>query len=222
MTFDLSSHLGCMTRAVKDLERDGRPAKAIVASRVFDTDAADLWDAITTAERIPRWFAPVSGDLRLGGRYQIEGNAGGTITACEPPEHLALTWEYSGTVSWVAVRLTPEAAGTRLELEHVAHADDRDVPEELRGHWEKFGPGAGGVGWDLGFMGLARHLADPDAVMSPEEAMAWMVSDEAKELYRITSAAWGQAAIAAGEPEAEALAAAERTRAFYSGEAPTS
>jgi uncharacterized protein YndB with AHSA1/START domain len=221
MTFDLGSHLGCMTRAVRDLEWDGRPAKGVIASRVFDTDAADLWDAITNPERIPRWFSPVSGDLSLGGRYQIEGNAGGEITTCQPPSDLALTWEYSGTISWVKVKLTPEEGGTRLELEHIAHSDGVDVPEELRDHWEKYGPGAGGVGWDLGFMGLARHLADPDAALSPEEAMAWMVSDEAKEMYRITSEAWGRAAIAAGEPEAEALAAAERTRAFYAGEAPT-
>ena len=31
----------------------------------------DLWEALTSAERIPRWFAPVSGDLRLGGRFQV-------------------------------------------------------------------------------------------------------------------------------------------------------
>ena len=47
-----------------------------------------LWDACTNAERIPRWFLPVSGDLRLGGRYQLEGNAGGTIERCDPPRSL--------------------------------------------------------------------------------------------------------------------------------------
>lgn len=45
MAFDLAVHLGAMTREVRNLERDGQPAKAVVASRVYDTDAADLWDA---------------------------------------------------------------------------------------------------------------------------------------------------------------------------------
>jgi hypothetical protein len=50
----------------------------------------DVWDAITSAERIPRRFLPVSGDLRLG-RYQLQGNAGGEITGCNPPRHLRLS-----------------------------------------------------------------------------------------------------------------------------------
>ena len=36
-------------------------------------------DALTDPERIGRWFLPISGDFRLGGRYQFEGNAGGKI-----------------------------------------------------------------------------------------------------------------------------------------------
>jgi uncharacterized protein YndB with AHSA1/START domain len=42
---------------------------------------------------IPRWFLPIAGDLRLGGRFQLEGNAGGEITECRPPRRLAVTWE---------------------------------------------------------------------------------------------------------------------------------
>ena len=44
--------------------------------RTYETTIVDLWDAITSAERIPRRFLPISGDLRLGGRYQLEGHAG--------------------------------------------------------------------------------------------------------------------------------------------------
>ena len=67
---------------------DGRDAKQIVAERTYPAPAADVWDALTNTERLPRWFAPVSGDLHLGGRYAIEGNASGTITvvrAAPPP-----------------------------------------------------------------------------------------------------------------------------------------
>ena len=67
--------------------RRARPARSPI-SAVYDTTLDDLWDACTNAERIPRWFLPVSGELRDGGRYQLEGNAGGTIERCDPPTRL--------------------------------------------------------------------------------------------------------------------------------------
>ena len=85
------------------MERDGRPARAVTLSRGYATSVEDLWDAVTNPERIPRWFLPVSGELEPGGRYQLEGNAGGLITACEPRSHLALTWEFGEDLSWVEV-----------------------------------------------------------------------------------------------------------------------
>lgn len=211
MTFDLSDHLGLMQRAVHNLERDGKPAKAVIAARVYPTDAADLWDALTRPERIKRWFAPVSGDLRQGGSYQVEGNASGSITECAPHQHIALTWEFGGGISWVELRLTPEGEGTRLELTHTAHIDP---------HWDKFGPGAVGVGWDLSFMGLARHIAEPSTAVAAEAVEGWYATDEYKGLVRTTSDDWGRAAIGAGEERGHALAAAETTRAFYTGETP--
>jgi uncharacterized protein YndB with AHSA1/START domain len=211
MSFDLAAHFGTMTRTVENVERDGKPAKAVVASRVYDTDAADLWDALTKPERLKRWFTPVSGDLRLGGKYQLEGNAGGTITECVPEQRIAVTWEFGGGVSWVSVTLSPEGAGTRLELTHTAHIDP---------HWDQFGPGAVGVGWDLGFMGLARHLAEPEADLPQEAVAGWHETPEAKAFLGKASSDWGRAAIAAGEPEDKALAAAEATRRFYTGEMP--
>jgi uncharacterized protein YndB with AHSA1/START domain len=211
MSFDLAAHFGTMTRAVENTERDGKPAKAVIASRVYDTDAGDLWNALTTPARLKRWFTPISGDLELGGKYQFEGNAGGTITECVPEKRIAVTWEFAGGVSWVTVTLTSEGAGTRLQLQHVAHIDP---------HWEQFGPGAVGVGWDLGFMGLARHLADPASNFMQEEAANWHERPEAREFIRNASTDWGRAATAAGEPADEARAAAERTRQFYTGEMP--
>jgi len=209
MPFDLAAHLGAMSRTVENLERDGQPAKAVIASRSYDTDAADLWDALTSPARLRRWFAPVTGELRLGGRYQVEGNASGTITACEPERHVAATWEFMGAVSWIEIDLRPDGTGTRLELRHIA---------PLSEHWDKYGPGAVGVGWELGFLGLAAHLERPgDDVRA--EGTGWETSDEAKRLVRASSDGWGEAAIAAGEERGHALAAAEATRRFFSGEA---
>jgi len=212
MTFDLAGHLGAMVRTVRELERDGRPARAVIAWRIYDTDAADLWDAVTRPERLARWFAPVTGELVLGGRYQVEGNAGGTITACEPERRIELTWEFAGVPSWVTVTLTPEGEGTRLELEHVAHVSP---------HWDTYGAGATGVGWDLAFMGLARHLAEPQAAVAQEALAGWFASPEALDFIRTTSDDWGRAAIGGGADPDWALKAAEATRKFYSGEPPT-
>ena len=111
MGFDFESYLGAVERSVASLERDGRPARAITLSRSYPTTACDLWDAVTNGERIPRWFLPIQGKLEPGGRFQFEGNAGGAITACEPPARLALTWEFGGDVSWVEVRIADDGAG---------------------------------------------------------------------------------------------------------------
>ena len=91
MEIDVARVLGLVTRTVRNFEKDGKPASTVTLTRLFDTSVDDLWDALTSKERIPRWFLPVEGDLRLGGRYQLKGNAGGTITACTPPSHFAAT-----------------------------------------------------------------------------------------------------------------------------------
>src|SRR4029434_452351 len=99
MTQDIAGLIGAVTREVTGREHDGRPARVVSASRTYDTTMEDVWDAVTNAERIPRWCLPVSGDLRLGGRYQLQGNAGGEITRCEPPRAVGMTWEFGGEVS---------------------------------------------------------------------------------------------------------------------------
>lgn len=209
MSLDLAAHLRGMTRTVRNLERDGQPAKAVIASCVYDTDPADLWNALTDPKRIPRWFLPVSGDLRLGGRYQFQGNARGTITECVPHKKIGATWEFGTAVTWVTVTLTPEGNRTRLELEHVAITDPNLPP---------FGPGAVGVGWELGLSGLAWHVAEPTASIDPATGAAWPTTPEGKEFVRTSSTGWGEADIAAGENPAKARAGAEMTRQFYTGE----
>jgi uncharacterized protein YndB with AHSA1/START domain len=204
--------LGAEFRRVEDREHDGKPAKVVVATRLYDTDREDLWDALTNRTRIPRWFLPVEGDLRLGGRYQLQGNAGGTITRCDPPEALDLTWEFGGSTSWVTVRLATEGERTKLTLEHIALASDTDQ------HWKQFGPGAVGVGWDLALGALERYMKGNSADrVDPQAAAAWMRSPEGKSFMRACAEAWSQAHITAGEDPEIARGMAERTAAFYTG-----
>ena len=212
MPFDIAAHLGATHREVRNVEREGQSAKDVVASRIYDTDAGDLWDAVTDPERIKRWFAPVTGELKLSGRFHIEGNASGTITSCDPGRGFAGTWEFGGYTSWIEVFVFPEGEKARLEIHHIAHHPNP--------HWTQYGAGAGGVGWELGLLGLAEHLKRPADDVRAEGLNGWETSDEAKELVRASSADWGRAAIEGGDERQEALHAAEATRRFYSGEAP--
>jgi uncharacterized protein YndB with AHSA1/START domain len=209
MPIDPASALGAETRLVATRDHEGKPARVVVATRTYPTHVEDLWDALTNPERIPRWFLPISGDLRPGGRYKLEGNAEGTVTECAPPHRLALTWENGGSVSWLTVRLERCGDGTRLELDHVAHVED-----EL---WDRFGPGAVGVGWDGALMALGLHVSS-GGTADPAEMAAWPATEAGAAFTRACSQGWAQASIAAGTPEAAALAAAERTTAFYTGQ----
>jgi uncharacterized protein YndB with AHSA1/START domain len=208
---DVTHEISSVDRRVGSRTLEAGDARTVTISRVYDTPVEDLWDACTNPERISRWFLPVSGDLRLGGRYAFEGNAAGTIERCEPPHAVNATWEYGGQVSWVELRLTPETDGrARFALDHIAHVDD-----EL---WAQFGPGAVGVGWDLGVLGLSLHLSGRDEMPDPADAAAWQASDEGRRFSTLASERWGEASIAAGTDAGEARAAAKRTTDAYTGQ----
>ena len=75
----IQAHTENTQREVLKMQWQGESARAIVTRRSYPTDIEDLWHACVTPERLKRWFGPVTGDLREGGTYQIEGNAHGTI-----------------------------------------------------------------------------------------------------------------------------------------------
>ena len=208
MKLDVDGHLAAVERSVSSLERDGKPARAVTLSRIYESAIEDLWDAVTNAERIPSWFLPVSGDLAHGGRYQLEGNAGGLITGCERLSCFALTWEFGEDVSWVEVCFwTSGDSHTRLTLTHTALLSE---------HRDTYGPGAVGVGWELGLMGLAIHIAQPNEPKLDEVAFA--ASASGKEFITGSSERWGHVSVAAGTDPHAAGAAARRTTAFYTDE----
>jgi uncharacterized protein YndB with AHSA1/START domain len=206
------SIFGAEFRAVENREHLGQPVIVAIATRTYDTSVDDLWEALTTRERIARWFLPVEGDLVLNGRYQLKGNAGGTITRCDPPNAFDLTWEFGGGTTWVHVRIARDGDRARLTLEHIAPKGG--VGEE---HLKKFGPGAVGVGWDLSLHGLSLHFKDPKVALDPQAAQAWTASSEGKEFITKSGEAWGAADAASGEDAATARAKAERTISFYTG-----
>ncbi|MGE5288129.1 MAG: SRPBCC family protein [Micromonosporaceae bacterium] len=206
---DVTQQINAVRRQVGTRVLEAGEARTVTISQTYDATIEDMWDACTNPARISRWFLPVSGDLRVGGRYQLQGNAGGTVERCDPPKSFAATWEYGEEISWIEVRLEPgPEGGTRLEIEHIAHVDDE--------RWAEFGPGAVGVGWDMGLMGLAIHLSSGKAV-DPKETAAWSASEDGKRFMSLSSEWWCEANIAAGADEASARAAAERTTTAYTG-----
>ncbi len=179
--------------------------RAVLIRREYAADAADVWAACTDPDRLRRWFLPVSGDLRVGGRYQLEGNAGGEILHCEPPKLLHVTWGMGeGPASQVRLLLTEiDADTTELELTHTGFAD----PE----FWARYGPGSVGAGWDLILLGLERDLAGADL----SDRDAWTRTQEYAEFVRASTRAWAAAHEAAGASTADARSAAEETLRFF-------
>jgi uncharacterized protein YndB with AHSA1/START domain len=122
--------------------------------RTFATTVEELWSCLVLPERLNRWFAPVSGDLRPGGSYLIEfsdaDRTTGEVLVCEPPRRLELTWRFPDqSVSLVRAELRAEGAAAVLSLEHTG------LPlSQLAGY---------GAGWQAYLEALDADLAGAPA-----------------------------------------------------------
>ena len=192
---DIATQIGAIERSVTRTTReDGGENVTVLARRTYRAEPDDTWSALTDPARVARWFMPLSGDLRVGGTFQLEGNAGGEILECDRPNRFRVT--FNGETSIVEVRLAPAADGmTALELEHT-------VPIEMA----QSGAGAlwVGPGWDGGLLALGLYLdgvvaADPVAAASSPEAIAFSAE---------SVKAWTSAIEASGTATAEQLAEA--------------
>lgn len=205
--FTPADHLGTVQRSSSTTTRGGESMRVLEASRTFDAPLEEVWDALTTPERIERWLSPISGDFVVGGRFDIENNASGDILTCDKPRLVQVTWEFGGDTSWVDAALSASGDGTSVALKHTAAP-----PQEW---WDQFGAGATGIGWEMMLVGIALHLAAPDAPrLDPADPA---LAAPLYELMAASSAGWADAEIAAGGDPDQARAAAERTLAFYTG-----
>lgn len=137
---------------------------AVRVEDTYDTDIDDLWAACTTPERLARWVATVSGDLRVGGLVDVvftSAWAGQTrIDVCDAPHHLLLTNEPGADdESQTEVWLLAEGEHTRLVVE------ERGLPADKLHFY--------GAGWQAHLEDLGRSL-DGDG---PVHAEGW--SDQA-------------------------------------------
>jgi uncharacterized protein YndB with AHSA1/START domain len=193
---DIVSQISAITREVGRVPPGGGSGELVSVRlrREYDATVADVWDALTDPDRVRRWFLPVSGDLRLGGSFQLEGNAGGEILTCEPPRLLKVS--FGGPTSLVEVRLTAQGDGdTVLELEHT-------VPIEMA----QSGAGAlyVGPGWDGALLALGLLLGG-EAVGDPVAAAN---SPQAQEFSKQSVHAWAAVVKDSGTATADQLGAA--------------
>jgi uncharacterized protein YndB with AHSA1/START domain len=146
---DIARHLAAVHREVS--AKPETETVRVLLRLSYDAEIDDVWSALTDPERVRRWFLPLTGDLRVGGTFQLEGHAGGDILDCEPPRLLRVT--FGGPTSIVELRLTSggERGGTTvLELDH-------SVPLEMAG--SAAGALYVGPGWDGAVLGLGLFLA---------------------------------------------------------------
>lgn len=141
---DILEHINAVQREVT---RTGETA-TVRMRRTYRAEPEELWDALTDPERMKRWFMPVTGDLKVGGSFQLQGNAGGEVLECEPPKRFRVT--FGGPTSLLELRLTPASgATTELELEH--SMSEPPAPGGSGALWV-------GPGWDGGVMALALYI----------------------------------------------------------------
>ncbi|WP_431920963.1 SRPBCC family protein [Amycolatopsis tucumanensis] len=190
---DIANHLKAIHREVRRGTTTGGETVTVLVRRRYDTTVEDVWDAVTDPARVRRWFMPLTGDLREGGSFQLEGNAGGDILTCDAPRLLRVT--FGGPTSVVEVRLTGDGESTELELEHT-------VPIEIA----QSGAGAlfVGPGWDGALMALALYFAGE----APEDPVAAASSRESQEFCAGSVTEWSTVVEDSGTATAEEIAGA--------------
>jgi uncharacterized protein YndB with AHSA1/START domain len=195
MIIDIAQEIGATSRQVGQQQSDAGEIVTVTLERLYQTDMPDVWHAITDPERIRRWLMPITGELRQGGNFQLEGNASGDILTCEPPRHLVVTFGHESSI--VDVLLSGEGEQTLLKLRH-------SVPIELAG--TTAGALYVGPGWDGALLGLGLHLAgevigDPVAAANSPEVQDFNVNSINE---------WVAAVEASGVADADAIAAAQQ------------
>jgi uncharacterized protein YndB with AHSA1/START domain len=123
---------------------------SVRVEEVYDTAIDDLWEACTKPERLARWIAEVSGDLREGGTvhavFTSTWSGPARIDICDAPQHLLLTTEPgAGDESQLEAWLVAEGPRTRLVVE------ERGLPVDSLHFYA--------AGWQVHLEDLGRSLA---------------------------------------------------------------
>ena len=138
-------------------------AEPVRAAVHIDALPATVFEYFTKPEAMVRWMGEFARlDARPGGEFAVDVRGApvrGHYLELDPPHRLVIAWGYAGSdrlstgASTVEVRLTADAGGTRVELEH------RDLPDaETTGH---------GTGWRHYLRRLQQAAAGRDPGHDP-------------------------------------------------------
>jgi uncharacterized protein YndB with AHSA1/START domain len=181
------SSLPLLRRRLVDRQLPAGSGRAAVLGRRFDAPIEKVWEAVTTPNRIDRYFLPVAIDTDAG-TYAFQGQASGKILACDAPTMVRVEWlpPDRDTADQVELRLSADGPdATWFELEHASIADVFHT--DLSG--EKFSPA---IGWEAPLHYLGEYLR---GVLPDRPSMEWYVFDEAEELRlaKLRAPEWAKA-----------------------------
>ena len=128
----------------------------VLITRKFEAPIALVFDVLTKAEHVSKWFAGLgeemkecSIDLRVGGNYHfvfvtedgIEMSFRGTYLEVEPPTRTVETWLFEGRPDGDAVESQDlhEAHGVTTLTVKLAFSDAAGRPTRFEGMQESFG-----------------------------------------------------------------------------------
>lgn len=198
---DIVNQINATHRELGTMPVAGEDGRSLLLRRTYDAPIDVVWDACTSPERLARWLGPVSGDLRLGGNFQLESNASGEILRCEQPHLIKTTWSYGGGMDTeVEVRLSSSPEGTVLELEHSTPAAILDELVKAYGVGGTIGVGGG---WELTVLALDLYVRGVEF-----DPSTWEDTDEAKAFATQSCHEWGSVIQEAWDVSDDDIAAA--------------
>ena len=123
----------------------------------FDTQADEVWAALTDPRRLASWLGEVAGELRLGGEFRAHFFASGwegtgRVEACEPPRRLLVLTRDADVPYELVDEITLTADGDQTILV----VEERGMPLDLLA--------AHGAGVQIHIEDLAAHIAERERV----------------------------------------------------------
>jgi uncharacterized protein YndB with AHSA1/START domain len=157
----------------------------------------DIWGAFVKADKIAQWLTPVTGKLSKGGVFHLEDKLEGTITACEPKRRLGIDVQRNGKRQSLDIRFSETGKG-KSKLRHIhvkITASQADLP---LGSWQKYGPAAVAMGWELVLQSLIAFVETGKPVRAKGEILAYGASQSGRAFAANSFEGWRSAAMVGG------------------------